>query len=1158
MLNLTACPSAEELKALSFGDTSDENSEALFEHIQTCDACRGEMETLEDAEDSLISSLRAPDVLAAFQQEPQCNIAVSKALGALANVESANHQVTEMPQAIGEYEIIRPIGRGGMGNVFLASHTKLGRKVALKVLATHRLADGRMRQRFESEMRAIGRLSHPNIVTAHDARDVDGTAVLVTEFIDGMDLGQVVQRTGPIAIADACEISRQVAIALEYTSGQGFVHRDVKPSNIMLSGNGDVKLLDLGLARLQQVESVEDITYTGQAMGTADYVAPEQVNDSRSVDVRADVYALGCTLFKLLTGRAPFADDRHTTAFAKMTAHVSTSPPSLGDQLPAAPAKLTRLVESMLAKAASDRPQSAGKVAELLKPFCDGCDLKKLIVDAHSCDGKVDVAATASTEKNQGTVAFMQRNVPAWTAIAGALLALVLGLFLGVIIKIKYPDGTEISIPLQPGSKVSMEQDASGTSQGDNASDSGVSRADVGPADASGDSAQSGKRNEAFSPLSFAILATGPEPAKPESVQNSISEGRQRLLGSQTTPKGWYPIDPSIETESKTIHKGQYYALASTHRLGAIGWKEIHGHVVNTMASQRSLSLEFDQQLADRMQIVSGAHPNRQLAIIFNGRIVAAPYLRSVISNRAEIMGSFTSEEIKYLQQCLHGGLVDPLPLEKEAVHVVTQDPEPLGFVILPNHSSTGRAPFVGAVAIAAAKDTLHRSKSGKPVVTDAGIWYPMVGDVSVPVMEYSGGVAYALASGFPQDQLMWSSIQGHIEVANFTKRRTIGMVDLTLDDELATKLSALSSANVRNQLGIIVNGKLRASPTINSKIGKKVRIEGVYTDDELENLSHWLSAAIEKHSGEEAVEATGLQGASKIEVDAEPTDAQKEALSKSNLKKIGVAFQNFHDVYGKFPGSSNTREGGRSHGKDKKIYPFSWRVAILPFIGENELYEQYRFDEPWDSKSNSELLKKMPDTYRNPNAATTREGHSNYAGIVGDGTGLGIHGGQRQEDFSDGLKNTLLIMESRRSFQWTDPSDLAVNDLLLFAWGKQAPDPHEKRIAMLIQNHEDHLFNMREGRIDPETGQGSARDRLAVEAKSLALMDRIKWLTSKSRELQNLLSRPSLAPGKWSDGNRVSCLLADGSVHSIEITNLEKFYQLFFFDDDTTPQVSQ
>lgn len=157
------------------------------------------------------------------------------------------------------------------------------------------------------------------MVSAFDAREVDGTAVLVTEYIDGFDLGEFVARVGPLSVADGCEIGRRVAEALAYTSGEGFVHRDVKPSNVMLGRDGGVKLLDLGLGRFQidgvdpadpQAEpgapvgaasggdAVGGVTGTGQTMGTADYIVPEQINDSRSVDVRADLYALGCTLFK--------------------------------------------------------------------------------------------------------------------------------------------------------------------------------------------------------------------------------------------------------------------------------------------------------------------------------------------------------------------------------------------------------------------------------------------------------------------------------------------------------------------------------------------------------------------------------------------------------------------------------------------------------------------------------------------------------------------------------------------------------------------------------------------------------------------------------------------------------------------------------------------
>src|SRR5690606_20174386 len=155
-----------------------------------CETCQSQLETVSDEQDSLVAALRSPDEHAQYEVEPACQTALAKALGALALAgEGAVHgdaaggdERQHLPERIGEYEIVRPLGRGGMGSVFLARHTKLGREVAVKLLAGHRLADPRMRQRFEAEMRAIGRLSHPNIVAAHDARDVDGTAVLVTEY----------------------------------------------------------------------------------------------------------------------------------------------------------------------------------------------------------------------------------------------------------------------------------------------------------------------------------------------------------------------------------------------------------------------------------------------------------------------------------------------------------------------------------------------------------------------------------------------------------------------------------------------------------------------------------------------------------------------------------------------------------------------------------------------------------------------------------------------------------------------------------------------------------------------------------------------------------------------------------------------------------------
>ncbi len=175
-------------------------------------------------------------------------------------------------------------------------------------------------------------------------------------------------------------LARQTAIGLQTIHEHGLVHRDIKPSNLMLSADGEIKILDLGLARLRpEIRSGEEVTATGQGMGTADYMAPEQASDSRTVDIRADIYSLGCTLYKLLTGRAPFSGPDYCTAFEKMNAHVHTSPPAVRRLAPTVPQGLAAIVERMLAKNPADRFATPAEVAEALTPYCAGADLAALL-----------------------------------------------------------------------------------------------------------------------------------------------------------------------------------------------------------------------------------------------------------------------------------------------------------------------------------------------------------------------------------------------------------------------------------------------------------------------------------------------------------------------------------------------------------------------------------------------------------------------------------------------------------------------------------------------------------------------------------------------------------------------------------------------------------
>jgi len=272
---------------------------------------------------------------------------------------------------LGRFDVMELLGRGGMGTVYRAKHTMLKRDVALKVLPEELTEDAEAVARFQREMEAVGRLDHPHLVRALDADVIENTHVLVMDFVEGHDLGNISNRIGQLPIAEACEVVRQAALGLQYAHEHGLIHRDVKPSNLMLAisdqlsaisqdgsssqsqiGNRQsamVKVLDLGLAMLQkQTTEGDELTKTGQLMGTLDYVAPEQTLDSRQVDARADIYSLGCTLYRFLAGRAPFAGPEYDTVGKKIVAHIQAAASPVQHGRPEVPDALTEVFEVAL------------------------------------------------------------------------------------------------------------------------------------------------------------------------------------------------------------------------------------------------------------------------------------------------------------------------------------------------------------------------------------------------------------------------------------------------------------------------------------------------------------------------------------------------------------------------------------------------------------------------------------------------------------------------------------------------------------------------------------------------------------------------------------------------------------------------------------------
>lgn len=283
----------------------------------------------------------------------------------------------EQPERkFGRYVILRTLAQGGMGIVFEAYDPNLGRLVALKILRTKYASDADV-ARFQREMRALATLSHQNLVAVHDAGEDRGRAFFVMDRVEGADLSELVKRCGKTRLPphDACDIARQIASALRTAHTAGYIHRDVKPQNVMLTIDGEVKLLDLGLVRFERAESPsEPLTETAMAMGTPDYMPPEQWLDSHAVDCRADIYSLGCTLYHLLCGEPPFA---RFPKGDKGRAHQDEDVPSARSLREDVCAELDAVIVRMLAKRPEHRYPTADAVVDALAPFCSGAALGK-------------------------------------------------------------------------------------------------------------------------------------------------------------------------------------------------------------------------------------------------------------------------------------------------------------------------------------------------------------------------------------------------------------------------------------------------------------------------------------------------------------------------------------------------------------------------------------------------------------------------------------------------------------------------------------------------------------------------------------------------------------------------------------------------------------
>lgn len=398
------CPSQEQLELLTSQKLGADDQTAIQTHVSGCSVCQNTLVVLRTGPTQLWQpedDKEVPDL-----QLP---------------AELRNHP---------RYKVTGVLGRGGMGMVYKAMHRLLGRAVVLKVIRRDLVDKPEVVQRFQRESRLTARLQHPNIVAVYEAEELGGAQLLVMEFVDGVDLSGLVTQRGLLPVAESCELIRQAAVGLQYIHEQGLVHRDIKPANLLVSPEGVVKILDLGLATLKADEAAGDgLTADRQFLGTMDYSAPEQWENSHEVDIRADIYSLGCTLYYLLAGQAPFPNSKYSTLMQQMWAHSQAPIPPIRDLRPDLPDDLVTIVERMLAKNRDERFSRPSEIGVALEPFVQDCNLAEFVRTARrTTTSRLDLSRISSPSISQckSSVASRPRVSRRTLGIATGALAVLL------------------------------------------------------------------------------------------------------------------------------------------------------------------------------------------------------------------------------------------------------------------------------------------------------------------------------------------------------------------------------------------------------------------------------------------------------------------------------------------------------------------------------------------------------------------------------------------------------------------------------------------------------------------------------------------------------------------------------------------------------------
>lgn len=387
------CPDNDLLQDFWAGRLSIPELDAISEHLEQCTTCEEHLSSLVDLDDTIDSCLRRPSPL-----------------NTLLEVQEQEHPTFAWKpgEQVGNFLLKRQLGAGGMGVVYEALDRGLGCSVAIKLIHPRYSQNANALARFRREQQVLGKLDHPHIVRARTAGEQDEMHYLVMDFVQGIDLAKLVDAVFPISIADSCAMIYQATLGLEVIHQNWQVHRDIKPSNLMLDRSGNVQILDFGLTRLADRQEEERLTSGTGVLGSVDYMSPEQTSAADKVDIRADIYSLGCSFYELLSGQKLYPTSKYPTVPAKILAHANARIPDIREVRADVPKPLCNLLARMLAKAPSDRIDSPQAIANLLQPFTESSDLVGLVDRVTSQNAEVRVSPTARAQRD------LRNELPRW------------------------------------------------------------------------------------------------------------------------------------------------------------------------------------------------------------------------------------------------------------------------------------------------------------------------------------------------------------------------------------------------------------------------------------------------------------------------------------------------------------------------------------------------------------------------------------------------------------------------------------------------------------------------------------------------------------------------------------------------------------------------